>query len=876
MSSLLVHELLAALLSHTGDIVQATHSSPPPSLPTSYHLSRSLSFIDPSERQRIDSILHLGCLHHHLLAFTNPPPSLSPSSSLISPPPPLYLAALRLSVSTLLTSYQSTILYAEATARTSSSYPLSSLQLHLQPYTLLFPPLTTLLSTLDTHPSSPSPSSSTSPSSHGSQLLSLFHTHAHSTGYPLLSSLYLSTLHDLLKVWLGQVEVWCVYGQVDDPHGEFLIQRLDSKAEVSRAKVAEGRGKGKEGGQGEEEGEGEDRYAEVWDGWVVRAEMVPSFISTRTVQLLHFIGRAVNLLQLHSPASPPLFLSPPFVAFLTSLAALRQSPPPFSPSFLDTLLTPLHAHLTQRLSSILLSSSDLTAHLRGLHSFVLLSDPSFTHFLLTHAAPLLSSPPTAHVTRDLSALLHTTLTSSALLAQPLAPFLFLTLDSPSFHFPSSSSSFPSLHCLGDFAVTAGSIRGRRGAAWHEAKMLVEHGWEAVVTVAWEGERGDERVGWGFALQNDALSMAPERGGGEGADESLMKGLVNSVVVEVTRYTTASGLRREQLAVFHFQHPPVTSAPALPAKRMTAVTGSWGLFDGKPHTLTIAYTTAVSPTLTVIFDGQEPAALAVSMRLAGTMQLDAGRAWVGVVAGGVRGAGVRVERMSMQQQLPTDQPLLEWRNLRLSLRVRGPLSLILRPSTSQRYATLFRFLFDLARCNHQLQQSWHQLSALRRLPPPLPAPLSTLLGLRQALHFFTSTILHHVYHSIIHPSLAALLTAVPTLTDFLQVRRAHEAHLMAILQGCWVRDRVVMGALREVMGVAERVVRGVEEAGDGVEGDWVGKAKEEWERLAALLLTVWTRKAGVVSNPALSSLLLSLDYNLHFTRIAIRTGLHSLT
>ena len=864
MSSLLVHEVLAALLSHPGELIQPTYPSPPPSLPTSYQTSRSLTFIDPSERQRIDSIVHLGCLHHHLLALTSPPPPLPsshsphPCSSL--PSAPLYLSALRRSVSsTLLTSYHSTILHAEAAARSSPSYPLSSLQLTLHPFTLLFPPLTSLLTFLTSPPAPP----------RGGQLLSRLSDESR-TGYPLLSGMYRAMLRDVQRVWYGQVEGWCVYGQVDDPHGEFFIAR------VARPERDEGKKVGKGEGEGEGEGEEGDRYAQVWDEWVVRGEMVPSYIPSRSVHSIHFIGRAINLLHLHSPSSRTLFLSPPFLSFLSGLSTLRDAPT-FSSAALDAVLTPLHSHLTQRLSSVLLASSDLTAHLRALHSFVLLSDSTFAHFLLTHAAPLMSSPPTPHAARDLSALLQSTLASAVLQSHPQAPLLRLTLETSSFHFPPAPPSAP-FHCLGDFAVTAQAIRGRRGAVWHGGKMLVEHGWEVGVTVVWEGDGdgkgGDGRMGWGFALQNDSLSLTAERGKGEGVDASLLSGLVNSVVVEVTRYTTGSGLRREQLAVFHFPHPPATFPHPPPARRLMAVTGSWSLFDGRPHTLTFTYTTATSPTLSVGIDGEQPPAMSGPLKLAGTMQLDAGRAWVGVVCGGVR-AGVRVERWSMQQRLPSGQPLLAWRNLRLSLRVTGPLSLILRPSAFERYASLFRFLFDLARCSHALQMSWHQLGVLRKRQPPLTPPLPALLGLRHAMHFFTSTILRHLYHSIIHPSLAVLLTAIPTLSDFLHVRKAHDAHLTTMVQGCWVRDRVVMGALRDVMGVAERVVGAVEDS-EVVSVEWVEEVRAEWERLAALLLTLWTRKSHVISNPSLSTLLLSLDYNGHFTRMAIRSGLHSLT
>ena len=286
MSSLLLHEVLSALLGHPGDLIRPIHTPPPHSTLIAYKLNPSLSFISPSERQQIDSLLHLAPLYHHLLAFTSLPSSPSPPA-----PPPLYLSALRFAVSTVLSSYRSTLLHAESLASTPP-YPLSSLQLSLQPFTLLLPSLTRLIS-----PHSPP---------HGCQYLSLIHSHTH-TAYPLVHATYQHLLHSLHRTLLGQVECWCAYGRIQDPHGEFFIAQ---------------RG---EGVVGEE---GDDRYAAVWDGSLIRSAMIPSYLPLSIAERIHFIGRAVCILHL-SPSSPPtpLFLTPPFTAFLSALATLRTTPP---------------------------------------------------------------------------------------------------------------------------------------------------------------------------------------------------------------------------------------------------------------------------------------------------------------------------------------------------------------------------------------------------------------------------------------------------------------------------------------------------------------------------------------------------------------------
>ena len=468
----------------------------------------------------------------------------------------------------------------------------------------------------------------------------------------------------------------------------------------------------------------------------------------------------------------------------------------------------------------------------------------------------------------MTSVLSAALTSASLAAHPQATLLSLTLDPPSFHFPTAPGS--SFHCVGDFACQPHVMGGARGGVWYAEKVLVEFGWEAQVTARWEGE--GEHIGWAFALQNDSLASVGERGGGEG---SLHVGLANALIIEVTEYATKGG-RRERVAVYHFPHPPA-NAVGPPPTCVRAVTGTWRLFDGEAHRVTCGYAVGgegVGGEVTVSVDGE--AVMSVPVKLHGVLHLDMGRAWVGLLCRG-GGGGVKVSEWGWAEKLPSTQPLLAWRDLRLSYRVTGPLSLILRPASLTQYTSLFRFLFDLTRCLHHLQGSWQAMGALRG-SAPLPTPLPALLAVRQSLHWFVSTVRHHLYQAVIQPGLEALVKKVGEGGvgggDFMKVRRAHDAHLQVMIGGCWVRDRIVQGVMRDIMGVAERVGGAVQE-GRRVEAEWVREQREEWERLAGLLFTVWTRKVNVVGNPTLSHLLTSLDFNHHLSRIAIHAGIHRM-
>ena len=93
MSNVLLHELLLALLGHTGDLIEPRHSGADV---VGYRVSPSLSFIAPAERQRIDGMVQLGFLYQQLQSFilthTHKPAPLDSEAlhrRCTSPPSPL-------------------------------------------------------------------------------------------------------------------------------------------------------------------------------------------------------------------------------------------------------------------------------------------------------------------------------------------------------------------------------------------------------------------------------------------------------------------------------------------------------------------------------------------------------------------------------------------------------------------------------------------------------------------------------------------------------------------------------------------------------------------------------------------------------------------
>ena len=952
MSNVLLHEVLLALLGHTGDVIEPRHSG---SEVVGYRVSPSLSFITAAERQRIDGLVQLGFLYHQLHSFTlththQPAAPGSDSSS------PLYLAALSSSLSTLLASYRSTLLHVERAMLESDTYPLSSLQQTLQPFALLFPAiahtvgrLTVALHAHQQHnhyrqqyqqhtqlgaaTGATASAAHTTPRSgsayvyHGGALLSLLDSYCH-TGYPLLSAAYRSLLATVQCTLLAQLECWCLYGELNDPCNEFFIGPRRQFAETQQAAI--------------------ETLSAVWEKWEVRDRLMPSYITQEVALKVLFIGRAVNILQLNamSPSalqtkstgpSTPLFLSPPFVAFQSSLVSLRSASV-FSPATLDASLTLLQSHLAQQLSTLLFSEGDLIAHLRTLHSFYLLADGHFASFLLDVSAALLSSPPSSHVDRDLTTRFQSALSASNLSSHPHSSLFSLSLDSPSFSipsFPAPSSLSHQLVLSSDAVELSGAVRltSRQGSAsggvWWSERRMVEYGWETRLAVSVAGtthSQADDNVcAFAFVVQNDkavaGLTTHWNKHASTDSNQPFHAGLANALLIEcVRRPASAATERREQLSVYAVPYPPLVSGGSTvtsgPPRCLKAITGNWGVFNTHMHQLHISYAASDDErdgVLQLSLDStSSPPLLSVPVRLSNLIQLEGGRAYVGFVSCTAPSTAtssppppVYLHSWSFSERFPASQPLRAWRNIRLSFKANGPLSLILRPASFERYLALFRFLLDIQRCHHALQHSFSLLSALKPTWRPLntrssstaspssASSVSRLLLLRSHLTHFISCVHSHLYADVLAPSLQQLMDVLHAEKglDFLSVRRAVDEYLVRCAVGCWVRDRVVRRGVEDVMDLAWRLIKRMEvkearvrsadqagensEAGESAETRWVAETQAEFERLSAFLFTVWTRKSVLLSNQSLSHLLVRLDGNHFFSRQAIASGLRRL-
>ena len=198
-------------------------------------------------------------------------------------------------------------------------------------------------------------------------------------------------------------------------------------------------------------------------------------------------------------------------------------------------------------------------------------------------------------------------------------------------FPEFSDA-TSLTVVGDAAVREARLlltpaeNDKVGGVWLADKQCVALGFETTFQFRMSGGAD----GLAFAIQNHSPSALgpPGSGLGYGATKPSRGGIPNSLAVEFDTHSAGDAPERVDEQHISIQTNGTAPNSAYSAFSYGLVTPSSKLDDDKVHTARIRY---VPGTLTVILDDLSPPALTVSLELAATLDLDAGRAWVGFTA-----------------------------------------------------------------------------------------------------------------------------------------------------------------------------------------------------------------------------------------------------
>lgn len=215
----MLHELLMALLGHTGTIIVDTGNS--------FELSETVNFLSRAERDFINKIVSLGWEYKKLLSF------VTISTSHIGAEldreeildenegeSGVYTRALCYGVGELLKIYREHILAIEHEYLLERALTIPHLIHRLGIFFQTLPALSSCVSTISEHQLK------------GGQLLDLLFE-CQQNGNPAIRKMFSRLVYHCLRVLYEQVNAWTIYGIIIDDTEEFFVQRIYSGENIA-------------------------------------------------------------------------------------------------------------------------------------------------------------------------------------------------------------------------------------------------------------------------------------------------------------------------------------------------------------------------------------------------------------------------------------------------------------------------------------------------------------------------------------------------------------------------------------------------------------------------------------------------------------------
>ncbi|KAG0339693.1 Gamma-tubulin complex component 4 [Podila humilis] len=229
----MLHELLVTLSGYPGDIFQPF---PPEPLKATTFAVHDFPLLHPAETEGLNRLAQLGFYFkefNDFIAIYRTPTFTSTSNLTTTTPPPsqgLYLKALAISLETRLLCYRRTIIQTEAAILSGEDnlggmVPLSTISARFAPFQLVFPAISKLISQIRAgYQASPDEQEDRIPYS-GGALIDLLQDKA-ASGVPIQKEWMNDLLQGCCAVMIRQIVSWVIYGQIQDPFGEFFIYSL--------------------------------------------------------------------------------------------------------------------------------------------------------------------------------------------------------------------------------------------------------------------------------------------------------------------------------------------------------------------------------------------------------------------------------------------------------------------------------------------------------------------------------------------------------------------------------------------------------------------------------------------------------------------------
>ncbi|KAF9971585.1 Gamma-tubulin complex component 4 [Actinomortierella ambigua] len=265
----MLHELLLALAGFPGNVFRPF--PPPPLQPTTLALADHFPMMHPGERETLDRLAELGFLfmtmNKFIVACRSSHSITATKASSHTTTTGLYRKAMAIALERRLQGYRKVLIETERSIlsgedKLGASIPLSTLTARFSEYQLVFPVICDILATLEqsdrmaeeaivegdkgerhedneeeaeglqqqqSKASSRDSRSGARSIYHGAKLIDLLQDRA-ASGVPVVQGWLNDMLSSCCSVMMRQIVAWVIYGQVQDPFGEWFIVSYTSKA----------------------------------------------------------------------------------------------------------------------------------------------------------------------------------------------------------------------------------------------------------------------------------------------------------------------------------------------------------------------------------------------------------------------------------------------------------------------------------------------------------------------------------------------------------------------------------------------------------------------------------------------------------------------
>ncbi|KAF9910463.1 Gamma-tubulin complex component 4 [Linnemannia zychae] len=233
----MLHELLITLSGYPGDIFRPFPKEP--EIATTFAIT-DFPLLHPAEKEGLNRLAQLGFYFRAFNTFITSCRSSSqqcrrqPNGEADDTPAPpgLYLRAMANALDRKLQSYRQVIVQTEAAILSGEDnlggiVPLSTISGRFAPFQLVFPTIAKLLSDIQTAALTEAPYT-------GGRLIDLLQDRS-ASGVPIQKEWLTELLQGCCAVMLRQITSWVIYGQIQDPFGEFFIVQLESSRAAGEA-----------------------------------------------------------------------------------------------------------------------------------------------------------------------------------------------------------------------------------------------------------------------------------------------------------------------------------------------------------------------------------------------------------------------------------------------------------------------------------------------------------------------------------------------------------------------------------------------------------------------------------------------------------------